>query len=348
MVTVALGIGCACFVAPASVYADGTNTVTLGADLTEDQKDLVLSYFGITDENRDNYNFIEINNQEEREALDGIIPLEQIGTKTYSCACIEPTNSGGISVETTNLTYVTDNMIASALTTAGVANCNVKAASPFDVSGTGALTGAIKAYEVATEEQLSDEKKDIANEEIKTSVDLANEIGQDSTTIIINNAKEDVMEKSQDKDLTEEDIRKIVEDVLNENSVELSAENQKELTSLLAKISEQDYDLETVKNNLDKVSEKLSDATEKLNDAANNLTSKENQEEVKGFFGNLIQTIKDFFNSLFGGEQDEQGARSTEQSVATEESEENTAAEEQNSGIDSEQEYNMQESGAAE
>lgn len=297
-----LGIGCMGFVLPTYVYADGTKTVTLGADLSEEQKDLVLSYFGITDENEQEYNFIEVNNQEERDALEDIIPLEQIGTRTYSCACIEPTDDGGINVETTNLTYVTDNMIASALTTAGVTNCNVKAASPFNVSGTGALTGAIKAYEVATDEELSEEKKDIANEEIKTSVDLADEIGQDNTTIIINDAKENVIEQSENKDLTEEDVKKIVEDTLEDNNVTLNDESVEELTGLLRKISEQEYDVDTVKNNLDKVSEKLNEASEKLNEAASNLTSEENQEKAKGFFEQLMQSIKDFFNSLFGNE----------------------------------------------
>lgn len=38
-----------------------------------------------------------------------------------------------------------------------------KAASPFKVSGTGALTGAMKAYEVATDQKLDEKKKDIAN-----------------------------------------------------------------------------------------------------------------------------------------------------------------------------------------
>ena len=58
-------------------------------------------------------------------------------------------------------------MIASALTTAGVENCDVKAASPFDVSGTGALTGAMKAYEVATDQKLTKRRKTLLTRKSK-------------------------------------------------------------------------------------------------------------------------------------------------------------------------------------
>ena len=53
----------------------------------------------------------------------------------------KPTQSGGIKVRTANLNYVTGNMIANALSTAGVTNCEAVAACPYEVSGTGALTG---------------------------------------------------------------------------------------------------------------------------------------------------------------------------------------------------------------
>lgn len=225
--TALMSVCCLTTVMPTVVYADSVKTVTLGADLTADQKNLVLSYFGIKDSDKSQYSFITINNEEERDALKGIVPTEQIGTKTYSCAYIEPTTEGGINVETTNLTYVTDNMIASALTTAGVENCEVKAASPFKVSGTGALTGAMKAYEVATDQKLDEKKKDIANKEIKTSVDLADEVGDDDATTLINDSKEKVIEDAANsKDgLTEDEVQKIVDDTLAKNDLKVSKVN---------------------------------------------------------------------------------------------------------------------------
>lgn len=323
-VTALLSACCFSTAMPTLVYADSMKTVTLGADLTQDQKNLVLSYFGIKDEDKSQYNFITINNQEEREALKGIVPTEQIGTKTFSCAYIDPTTEGGINVETTNLTYVTDSMIASALTTAGVENCDVKAASPFDVSGTGALTGAMKAYEIATDQKLDEKKKDIANKEIKASVDLADEVGDDDATTLINDSKEKVIEdaaKSKDG-LTEEDVQKIVDDSLAKNNLEVSKENQDELVKLLMEVSKQNYDLSVVKNNLEQVSDKLSETADKIKDKVDN---EETKEEAKGFFASLAQSIKDFFGSLFGSKED-----STEQNTEVQNAEEATSDERNN------------------
>lgn len=315
--TALMGVCCLTTVMPTVVYADSVKTVTLGADLTADQKDLVLSYFGIKDSDKSQYSFITINNEEERDALKGIVPTEQIGTKTYSCAYIEPTTEGGINVETTNLTYVTDNMIASALTTAGVENCEVKAASPFKVSGTGALTGAMKAYEVATDQKLDEKKKDIANKEIKTSVDLADEVGDDDATTLINDSKEKVIEDAANsKDgLTEDEVQKIVDDTLAKNDLKVSKVNQDELVKLLMDVSKQNYDLNIVKNNLEQVSDKLNETANKLKSKVDN---EETKEETKGFFFFLAQSIRDLFSSLFGSKDNTPEQDSTEQQSTSE------------------------------
>lgn len=315
--TALMGVCCLTTVMPTVVYADSVKTVTLGADLTADQKDLVLSYFGIKDSDKSQYSFITINNEEERDALKGIVPTEQIGTKTYSCAYIEPTTEGGINVETTNLTYVTDNMIASALTTAGVENCEVKAASPFKVSGTGALTGAMKAYEVATDQKLDEKKKDIANKEIKTSVDLADEVGDDDATTLINDSKEKVIEDAANsKDgLTEDEVQKIVDDTLVKNDLKVSKVNQDELVKLLMDVSKQNYDLNIVKNNLEQVSDKLNETANKLKSKVDN---EETKEETKGFFSFLAQSIRDLFSSLFGSKDNTPEQDSTEQQSTSE------------------------------
>ena len=313
--TALMSVCCLTTVMPTVVYADSVKTVTLGADLTADQKNLVLSYFGIKDSDKSQYSFITINNEEERDALKGIVPTEQIGTKTYSCAYIEPTTEGGINVETTNLTYVTDNMIASALTTAGVENCEVKAASPFKVSGTGALTGAMKAYEVATDQKLDEKKKDIANKEIKTSVDLADEVGDDDATTLINDSKEKVIEDAANsKDgLTEDEVQKIVDDTLAD--LKVSKVNQDELVKLLMDVSKQNYDLNIVKNNLEQVSDKLNETANKLKSKVDN---EETKEETKGFFSFLAQSIRDFFSSLFGSKDNTPEQDSTEQQSTSE------------------------------
>lgn len=238
-----------------NVKADGMKVVTLGQDLSKEQQDKIMKYFGA---NYDEVELLYINNQQEREALGSYIPLSQIGTHTYSCAMVKPTSSGGIQVKTANLNYVTCNMIASTLTTSGVTNCQVLASAPFEVSGTGALTGITLAYEKATDTTLDPVKKDLANQEMVVTGGIAEELGQSAATAVVNETKENVIEGN----VTEiGDINNIVNNVTNEYNVEMNEEDKQKLAELMQKIAEQNYDIAQIKANLDKVQANVIDDT---------------------------------------------------------------------------------------
>lgn len=115
-------------------FADSTRVVTIGVNNNAEQKATILKYFGV---NENEVEILQVNNQEERKYLSGIATEAQLGTKTYSCAYVQPTNSGGINVKTANLTWLTSSMVASTLTTAGLTNADVVVAAVFPVSGTG-------------------------------------------------------------------------------------------------------------------------------------------------------------------------------------------------------------------
>ena len=236
---------------PAS--ADSSKVVTLGANLTQEQQDMMMRYFNAS---YDEVQIITVNNDDERERLSAYVPLEQIGTRTYSCAYVQPTESGGIRVKTANLSWVTCNMIATTLSTSGVTNCDVVAASPFLVSGTGALTGIIMAYETATGEELPQEKKDLATEELVVTGDLGDRIGQKDATAIVNEAKMDVLEEDlQDQDL----ISGAVEQAAEDNGYELTDEEVEVISGLMEKIVQQDYDYESMRDTLEMVADNVSD-----------------------------------------------------------------------------------------
>lgn len=222
--------------------------ITLGANLNSSQKKDILDYFG-TDESFPN--IIYINNKMERKYLTGVAPDEQIGHVTMSSSYVTPTNDGGINVKTSNITWVTSSMIASTLLTAGVENANVVAAAPFPVSGTGALTGIIVAFEKSTGETLTEDKKKIANKELVTTGNLADEIGKDKATGIINDSKKEVIK---DKLKSDEDIEKAVKDIANQYNVTLSTGDINIVVNLLKDISAQNYSYSDIKNTLDNVS----------------------------------------------------------------------------------------------
>ena len=251
MITALLCSLCLTAGSAAPVLADSAKVVTLGADLTQDQKDTMMRYFK-TDASQ--VQILTITNQDEREQLGDYIPLEQIGTRTLSCAYVRPTQSGGIKVRTANLNYVTGNMIANALSTAGVTNCEAVAACPYEVSGTGALTGVIMAYESASGKQLDTTKKDLATQEVVVTGNLSQQVGNDNATNIINQAKLQIIgENVQNAD----EIYNIVNNIAIANNVTLSQEEMDTIVSLLQQIAQQSYDIEQMKETLEDIQQNL-------------------------------------------------------------------------------------------
>ena len=259
---VLMSVLCAMAAVPSvTVFADGQRVVTLGADLSDDQKQAILRYFGVAGQNLQT---LTITNQDERNHLGSYVPLEQIGSHTYSCAYVNPTNSGGIQVKTANLSWVTSNMIATTLSTSGVVNCEVLAASPFEVSGTGALTGILMAYESAVGTQLDETKKDIATQEMITTTTIANSIGQQLATEIVNDSK---MQVIQGNDVTQNDIDIIINNVAEEKNISLTDEDRNLLNNLLDEISQQDYDYDDMKTTLERVEQNVDSTSADMNAA---------------------------------------------------------------------------------
>lgn len=229
------------------VFADATKVVTLGADLSDAQKQTMMKYFNVS---ADQVQILTVTNQDEHNHLDNIAPQEQIGSHTLSCAYVKPTQSGGIKVRTANLNWVTGNMIATSLSTSGVKNCEVIAACPMEVSGTGALTGIQMAYEKASGEKLDATKTKLANQEIVTTGELADKVGKDQATTVVNQSKMDVIQNDvQNVD----EIQNIVINVANQNNISVSQDDIDKIVSLLQQIAQQGYNYDDVKQTLEQV-----------------------------------------------------------------------------------------------
>ena len=251
---------------PITALADSAKVVTLGANLSEEQKASMYKYFGTSS---DQVETIEVTNADERKYMEGIATESQIGTRTFSCSYVEPTESGGIQVKVANLTFVTSSMIASTLLTSGVENCNVVAGSPIEVSGTGALTGIMMAYEKASGKELSEDQKATATQELVTTGELAKDLGQDTASDLMNDVKESVIE---DKLTEPDDIKDAITDAASDQGITLTDDQIAKITELMESISQYDYDVKALKKTLD------------------NLDGK-----TGGFFSSLWTKIKGFF-----------------------------------------------------
>lgn len=258
------------------VMADASKVVSIGNDLTDAQKKTMMKYFGISGDK--SVQQITVTNKDEVSHLSGYIPLEQIGTRTVSCAYIKPTESGGIKVRTANLQYVTANMIASTLADLGIKNCEVVSACPFQVSGTGALTGVMMAYEKATGTVINKDKKDIATQEVVITKDIAKDIGTAQAENIVNQAKTEVV---QNNVTNKTDIQNTVTNIINNNNVNITEQQIDNIVDLVEDVANQDYDDSYVKN-LEEIGDNIKQELEAIkNDKKEDTDKSDKQEEKK-------------------------------------------------------------------
>ncbi|WP_085829317.1 DUF1002 domain-containing protein [Clostridium massiliodielmoense] len=268
-------------------HADAYKVVTLGADLNSKQKEDMLKDFGV---NKDEANIIEVTNKEENSYLKDVASKKQIGTKAISCSYVDPSGQNGLNISTHNMYWVTESMIRNALITAGIENADVKAAAPFKVSGTAALTGILKGFESSKGgKKIDEKKKKAANEEIVVTGDLGEKIGKDEAASLVNQVKKDVIKE---KPKNEKEIQNIVLNVtnsFNKNSdKKLDDADIQKVTELMNKINGLDLNFKQLKDQLDNVTEKLKGT----------ITS----DEARGFFEKLWDAISSFFSNLFSSD----------------------------------------------
>lgn len=258
---------------------DSSQTViTLGENLTEDQKSQVLKIFSKFKDLRD-VKTITVSNKEERQLLAGVVEEKLIGSRAISSAYVELMDkSSGIEVKTENITAITPFMYANALATAGIEDARVIVAAPFPVSGTAALAGIMKAFETASGEKLSSEAKETAVREATETSRLGQKVGKENAEKLIFEVKKQVIDR---KVSDPEEIKKIIVEVSANLNINLSQNDIDRITDLMLKIRKLNISINDVGVQL-----KLLDR---------------NLKEIKGMAGetkSFLQRIADFFKNI--------------------------------------------------
>lgn len=278
-----LGLMMALMMMPAAL-ADGEWKVTLGNDLTQSQREEVFSMLGVKE---DEVQLFTITIDEEKALLGDLVPSDKIGTCSLSCASVRPLAEGdGIKVSTQNITWVSETMYASALATAGVKDAEVKVACPVKVSGTAALAGIFKAYE-ATSGELSDIAKETATEELVTTGELGEIIGQEQAAELIAMIKQKILELGYDNPDT---VRPVVIQVAGDLNITLTDDQIETITNLIVSIANLDIDPAQLASQVQKINDSLKDLAQTSEKASGFV------ESIKNFFANL----GNWFKSLFG------------------------------------------------
>ena len=272
---------------PMAALADaavGDQIVTLGTNLNQQQRQEVLAYFGT----KQNAQIIDVDITEEREYLSGKVPEAQIGNSTNSCAMITYTSKGsGINVTTHNINYVTPDAYKSAILTAGINDADVQITAPIEVSGTGALTGIMKAYEVSTGEKIDEDVKQAATSELVTNAELGQAIGDKQANEVINGIKQEIAEQDPK---TEADLRDIIDQVLAQLGITLTDEQYNQLLDMIKQLAALDIDWNALANNVSSLVGQASDYLQ--------------TEEGQGFLAKIQALFNDFIDwlrSIFGG-----------------------------------------------
>lgn len=258
--------------------------LALGANLSEEQKNVVLGLLGINPGELDDYDVIYVTNEQEYQYLGDYVSSDKIGSRSLSSVLIVKREAGnGINITTKNISYCTIGMYKNALITAGITDADIIVAGPFPLSGTAALVGAMKAYSVMTGEEVSEESMDAALNELVLTGDLADTLG-DSEKVeeFIAYLKQRIIEDKLD---TEEGIREAVEDARKEFDISLTEAQIQEIIRLLQKISELDLDLDTIMNQAKDLYDKLAD----IGDSSGFF------DKIASFFSSIL----DFFKGLF-------------------------------------------------
>ncbi|ERM92172.1 hypothetical protein O163_06055 [Caldanaerobacter subterraneus subsp. yonseiensis KB-1] len=263
------------------IYATEREIVTLGSDLTPSQQQEMLKYFGVEGKQ---VKIIKVTNEEERKYLEGLVPDREIGTRAISSAYLQLLPEGeGILVDTHNITWVSKEMYANAMITAGIKDARVVVAAPFKVSGTAALTGIMKAFEEATGKKLSEEAKKTANEELVITGKLAEKVGEEKAAELLEKVKKEVIEKR----LTDEnEIANVIKEVASKLNINLTEDQISQIVQLMKKINQLNLDIETVKKQLEKIGADV----EKI---------KKTVEENKGILQKILKAIQGFLDWLF-------------------------------------------------
>ncbi len=262
----------------------GEARVTIGADLTAEQVDQIYDDFGLLP---GDVKQIIVTNANEREYLEGIAPEKKIGSVALSCVYIEILSEGdGLEITTKNINWCTSEMYINALMTAGIADAKVMVSAPFPVSGTAALTGIYKAYEDITGQMLSELAKSVGVEELITTGDLAEYIGGEDATQIVNELKK-ILDQTQI--MTDDEVRAEIKKIAAAYNVTISDAQVEQLLKLCRSLEKLDVD------SLRQKLINLADTVNKAKSASETLTKI--GESVKNFFA----SVGAFFANLFGG-----------------------------------------------
>lgn len=243
----------------------------------------------------------------------------------------EPKQSGiKVNIKTPDkITRITEGQYTNAAITAGITDVTIDVASPKLVTGESALTGVYKSLEDVGGTLIDPQKTELAQEELKTVSEISDEnkenkdFSTDKLDLAVIGIKQDLSNekgKNEGNSLTEEQIRKIVEDNLKKLNLEnvLSNNNINILVNYFNSYQNSSaIDSKVVADNLEKFATQYKDKADAFynenKDVIDSIVNKVKENgidentindvtkevEESGLWNKLVEFVKSLFESLF-------------------------------------------------
>jgi uncharacterized protein YpuA (DUF1002 family) len=172
-------------------------------------------------------------------------------------------------------------MYLNALTTAGVKDANIVVTAPFPVSGTAALTGIMKAYEVSSGTVIPANVKQAANTEMVQTAKLGDQIGPNNAAKLVAKVKSMIAQNPPQDD---SQLRDIINQAAKELGITLTDSQVQSLVDLFDKLKSLNINWQQV--------------GDQINKAANQVTNYLHSPQGQNFLDKLKQLFDSLFNAV--------------------------------------------------
>jgi uncharacterized protein YpuA (DUF1002 family) len=176
-------------------------------------------------------------------------------------------------------------MYVNALITAGVKDAKIYITAPVSVSGTAALTGIIKAYEISADKTIPEDVKQAANQEMVETAKLGDAIGDKNAAALMAKIKEEI---AKNKPSNDQELRAIIENAAKQLGITLTEAQIQSLMDLFNKLKDLNI-------NWNQVSDQLHKAKDQVTKFLGSDQGQSFLEKLKQFFISLIDAIKSLF-----------------------------------------------------
>lgn len=299
----------------ANAASEWDNAVTVyGAALEQDSnlQNETAELLGVEDTDITDYVYSEEVNQYIGKSYDNSVLKSSI-------RIIQTAEGSGLNIdineEMGQILLISEETYQNALLTSGITDADVTIAAATDVTGESALAGVYKAYQ-AQGEDIDPEKAQNAQDELEAITDISKEnsgiegFSQVQLNKVITEVKVEIVNNF-NGDVTEEQVRSIVDEKLAENGLDGTL-NQQQIDRIIVIImnikdsglftgEEADRLVDSSKDLLDKItsSDSFQDAKDKATELGKDIA---NSEEASSFMDSLRsfwERIVEFFKGLF-------------------------------------------------